>query len=244
MILLLSHVLDSSLRGHQIIQGMCSLLLMVLGRGILMGKSEDEAMETIFGTGIGERPKFLSVGKPQSTQLSQQGLGTLVSFPAGKCCLSTILWQGGRYPLPGYGLKSKHRLGRAQETQLFPHSCALVHSLTTSVQLCYPKHRTQALPLPTCFFLLSHVGINMRPPKTHHLLTVQALYPSRADCISWVFFPMPCLKQRNNLCLGAVHPLAVYPEAIPHLLPEVASKCFPKEKGFCFCLSQCLKFSV
>lgn len=49
----LCHVLDPSLRGHQLIQRRCSLLLRVPGREILMGKGEDEAMESIFGTGIG-----------------------------------------------------------------------------------------------------------------------------------------------------------------------------------------------
>lgn len=151
----LCHVLDPSGRGHQSKQGMCSLLFTVSGRGILMKLDEDEAVEIIFGTGTGGRPKLPSMGKPQTTQLSQQHMGTLVSFPAGKCYLPTILWHGERYPLPGDGLKSKHSLGRAQETQLSPNSCALECSLSPSVQLCHPKHRTRAPPLPGGFFLLS-----------------------------------------------------------------------------------------
>lgn len=72
----LCHVLEPSLRGHQIKQGICFLLFTVPGRRILMGEDEDEAMETIFGTGIVGRLKFLSTEKPQTIQLSQQRIRT------------------------------------------------------------------------------------------------------------------------------------------------------------------------
>lgn len=188
----LCHVLDPSLRRNQIKEGMCSLLFTVPGRVILMGEGEDEAMETIFGTGIGGRTKFLSMGKPQTTQLSQQCMGTSVSFPAGKCYLPRIPWQGGRYPLPGDGLKSKHSLERAQETQLSPNSCALVCSLTPSVRLCHPKHRTQTLPVPGGFFLLPCLwslgpeGINMRS-KTHDLYK-HFIHPGQIKTLLFFFF--------------------------------------------------------
>lgn len=54
----LRHVLDPPLRGHQVKQGMCSLLFTVPRRRILMGEDEDEAMETIFVTGIGGETKI------------------------------------------------------------------------------------------------------------------------------------------------------------------------------------------
>lgn len=196
----LCHGLDPSLRRNQIKQGMCSLPFTVPGRGILMGEDEDEAVETIFGTGILGRLKFLSMGKPQTTQLSQQCMGTSVSFPAGKCYLPTIPWQGGRYPLPGDGLKSKHSLGRAQETQLSPNSCALVCSLTTSVQLCHPKHRTQTFPWPGGLFYSCVSGpeaINMRPPKTHDLYK-HFIHPGQITTPFFFFFS-PCLALNRGI---------------------------------------------
>lgn len=115
-------------------------------------------------------------------------------------------------------LKSKHTQGRPQETQLSPNACTLGCSLTTSVQLCHPKHRIQTLPLPGGFFLLLCLwmqgpeGINMRSHKTHDLLTVQALYPSWADYTT-VFHTLPYQRNRAiNMCLGAVHHLAMYSE--------------------------------
>lgn len=193
----LCHVLDPSLRGHQLIQRRCSLLLRVPGREksswerVRMRPWRASLAQELGETKIPER------GEATNSPAQPAMHGDVGQLPCRErlyyltCYFPTIPWQGERYPLPGDGLKSKHGLGGPQETQLSPDSCALACSLTTSVQLCHPKHGTQTLPLPGGFFPLLCLwrpgpeGINTRAPKTHELLTVQALYPSRADCNSF-----------------------------------------------------------
>lgn len=111
----------------------------------------------MFGTETGRRPKFLSVGKQQSTQLTQ-----LSQYCMGTSCLQgNVKMFSPHNPVARRKVSIARRWASKQARSrkssgntAFPK---FLCSLTTSVQLCHPKHRAQRLPLPGGSFLLSCV---------------------------------------------------------------------------------------